>query len=180
VLDPRISYTGLCEDYLSDPELHADLEKAKVALKDHFLANYVSSSSSQTTSALPDDTVRNSSPQKSPQKFDFISRYKRRGPSTAEGELENYFAVTSLGQAWDVDPLLWWASHRDQYPNLYRLARDVLCIPGSAVAVERVFSGGRDTIALRRASLKPDTIRTLMVVKARLRMARNAVIELLE
>ena len=41
---------------------------------------------------------------------------------------------------------------------------------GSAVAVERIFSGGRDTISLRRASLKPETIRTLMLVKQRLRL----------
>ncbi|KAJ6550101.1 ribonuclease H-like domain-containing protein [Mycena capillaripes] len=50
---------------------------------------------------------------------------------------------------------------------------------GSAVAVERIFSGGRDTISLRRASLKPDTIRTLMMVKQRLRLARKAVQEIL-
>jgi hypothetical protein len=47
-------------------------------------------------------------------------------------------------------------------------------ILGSAVAVERVFSGGRDTISLRRASLIPDTIRVLMLVKQRLRLARIA------
>ncbi|KAJ7305613.1 hypothetical protein DFH08DRAFT_721042 [Mycena albidolilacea] len=45
---------------------------------------------------------------------------------------------------------------------------------GSAVAVERVFSGGRDTIGLRRASLKAETIQMLMFVKARLRCARAA------
>jgi hypothetical protein len=44
---------------------------------------------------------------------------------------------------------------------------------GSAVAVERVFSGGRDTIGLRRASLKAETIEVLMFVKARLRVARE-------
>ncbi|KAJ7651810.1 hypothetical protein B0H17DRAFT_958290, partial [Mycena rosella] len=38
-------------------------------------------------------------------------------------------------------------------------------LPGSAVAVEHIFSGGRDTISLRRASLKPHTISTLMMVK---------------
>lgn len=36
---------------------------------------------------------------------------------------------------------------------------------GSAVAVERIFSRGRDTISLRRASLKPETIKTLMLAK---------------
>jgi hypothetical protein len=44
--------------------------------------------------------------------------------------------------------------------------------------VERIFSGGRDTIGLRRASLKAETIQMLMLVKARLRMARNTVIDL--
>ena len=39
---------------------------------------------------------------------------------------------------------------------------------GSAVAVEHIFSGGRDTISLHRASLKPETIRILMLVKHRL------------
>jgi hypothetical protein len=43
---------------------------------------------------------------------------------------------------------------------------------GSAVAVERIFSGGRDTISLRRASLQPETIRTLMLLKQQLRLAR--------
>ncbi|KAJ3748337.1 hypothetical protein DFH05DRAFT_1391170, partial [Lentinula detonsa] len=51
---------------------------------------------------------------------------------------------------------------------------------GSAVAVERVFSGGRDTIALRRASLKPETMRTLMLLKAQLRIARKQVNEILD
>jgi hypothetical protein len=43
---------------------------------------------------------------------------------------------------------------------------------GSAVAVERIFSGGRDTISLRRASLHADSIRILMLVKKRLHLAR--------
>ena len=45
-------------------------------------------------------------------------------------------------------------------------------IAGSAVAVEWIFSGGRDTISLRRASLNADTIRILMLVKKRLHLAR--------
>ncbi|KAG1906557.1 uncharacterized protein F5891DRAFT_975337 [Suillus fuscotomentosus] len=38
-------------------------------------------------------------------------------------------------------------------------------IPGSAIAVEQVFSGGHNTVSLQRASLKPKTIRILMLVK---------------
>jgi hypothetical protein len=40
----------------------------------------------------------------------------------------------------------------------------------SAVAVERVFSGGHDTISLFHASLKAETIRTLMLVKKKLHL----------
>ncbi|KAG1780740.1 hypothetical protein EV702DRAFT_964222, partial [Suillus placidus] len=49
---------------------------------------------------------------------------------------------------------------------------------GSAVAVERIFSGGRDTVSMRHASLKPETIRTLMLVKAKLRLAHTALKDL--
>ncbi|TFK31670.1 hypothetical protein BDQ12DRAFT_747112, partial [Crucibulum laeve] len=44
---------------------------------------------------------------------------------------------------------------------------------GSAVAVERIFSGGRDTISLRRSSLNADTIRSLMLLKHQLRQQRT-------
>lgn len=47
-------------------------------------------------------------------------------------------------------------------------------LSGSAVAVERIFSGGRDTIGIRRASLKAETVQMLMFVKARLRLEREA------
>ncbi|KIY46286.1 hypothetical protein FISHEDRAFT_66508 [Fistulina hepatica ATCC 64428] len=56
------------------------------------------------------------------------------------------------------DPLKWWQGH-------------LLSIPGSAVAVEHIFSGGQDTIALRRTSLKLETIWILMLVKQYLRLA---------
>ena len=89
----------------------------------------------------------------------------------------------------------WWAGRRAQFPNLSHLAQDILSIPGvlllptskyysdvskgSAVAVERIFSEARDTISLQRASLKPETIRTLMLVKQHLRLAREAIQDIL-
>ena len=42
---------------------------------------------------------------------------------------------------------------------------------GSAVAVKQIFSGGRDTISLHRASLVPNTIQVLMLVKQHFRLA---------
>ena len=48
-------------------------------------------------------------------------------------------------------------------------------LAGSAIAVERIFLGGRDTVSLRRASLNAGTIRILMLVKKRLHLARAKV-----
>jgi hypothetical protein len=42
---------------------------------------------------------------------------------------------------------------------------------GSTVAVERVFSGGHDTISLCHASLHPETIKILMLIKKELHLA---------
>ena len=43
------------------------------------------------------------------------------------------------------------------------------------MAIERIFSGGRDTISLRRASLKPETIRIIMLVKRKLIISREKI-----
>ena len=58
-----------------------------------------------------------------------------------------------------------------------QLIRVSLCLTtvlyvGSAVAVEQIFSRGRDTISLCHASLKPETIRTLMLAKQQLTHTR--------
>ena len=135
----------------------------------------------------------------SPQKVDFTSRY-RNLPQAFTDEVQEYFKLPR--ENFDTcDPLRWWAGRCSQFPNLSRFARDIFSIPGkfttdlflpfnhlqmflssyagSAVAVECIFSGSRDTISLHRASLNPETIQTLMLVKQQLRLARTAVHDIL-
>jgi hypothetical protein len=66
-------------------------------------------------------------------------------------------------------------------PSLFVVfpSEPTLFLSGSAVAIKRVFSSGRDLIGLHSTSLQPETSCTLMIVKACLRMARSAVIKLL-
>jgi hypothetical protein len=101
---------------------------------------------------------------------DFMARFKTATRSPCE-ELEEYFKLPP--QDFSCNPLHWWRAHSVQFPNLSRLACDILSILGSAVAVERIFSGGRDLISLRRASLKPETIRLMMVSKHMLHQQRQ-------
>lgn len=199
VLDPRISFKSLAKDYEREPDLLADIHKSKSDMADFFKLEYPGSEESNTpsapASALPPLADG------SPQKIDFLSRYT--STSTAgnvnRDELDEYYRITMQPVDFSVDPLEWWHARREQFPRLYRMTCDILCIPGnwllsyslyihcsfffdlagSAVAVERIFSGGRDAISLRRASLKADTIQALMLVKGQLRLARIAVIEIL-
>ncbi|KAF9023719.1 hypothetical protein BDZ89DRAFT_955380, partial [Hymenopellis radicata] len=66
----------------------------------------------------------------------------------------------------------WWYIHQKELPQLYRMAPDVISIPGSAVAFEHIFLSGRDMVSMRRANLSAETIRILMIVKHHLCMAR--------
>ncbi|KAF8237951.1 hypothetical protein L208DRAFT_1245147, partial [Tricholoma matsutake] len=94
----------------------------------------------------------------SPQKS-FMAQYCRKEEPSVN-ELKEYFklpaedfdACNQFMGGW-VDelrscPYAW-------FPNLFHLACDILCIPGSAVA-EWVLSGGQDTISLCHASLNAD------------------------
>jgi hypothetical protein len=124
VLDPRLSYTGLKSDYADDPELLVDLDFSKAALQSHFDTVYAKPTSN---SAAVDVTTP-----ESPTKFDFTSRYNKRAIA-AENELAEYFRLTVTPEPWTVDPLQWWYSRREQFPNLYLLVRNVLCIPGTFI-----------------------------------------------
>ncbi|KJA21873.1 hypothetical protein HYPSUDRAFT_139870, partial [Hypholoma sublateritium FD-334 SS-4] len=104
--------------------------------------------------------------------YDFTARFQRLARQQSLNELEEYLRLPPQ-EFHSCDPMRWWNSQRQRFPMLYKMARDILAIPGSAVAVERLFSGGRDTIALRRASLQPETIRILMILKQHIRVRES-------
>lgn len=70
--------------------------------------------------------------------------------------------LTSLGTV-EATPLVFWKEHQNEYPILASLARDVLTTPASGSGVERLFNSARDICHYRRGSLKPQTIKELML-----------------
>jgi hypothetical protein len=82
-------------------------------------------------------------------------------------EVDRYLELRCEDRA--VDPVEYWKTHAKQFPCLSSVARDVLSIPGSSVAVERIFNCGRDVIGLRRHSLKPETFSALTFGKCYLK-----------
>ena len=60
----------------------------------------------------------------------------------------------------DCSPLTWWLRDEQQchYPNLSKMATDILSIPAMSADPERVFSGARRTISWDRMLLGATTI----------------------
>ncbi|GFW27833.1 dimer_Tnp_hAT domain-containing protein [Trichonephila clavipes] len=66
---------------------------------------------------------------------------------------DEYLSMSRV--SFEHDPLDWWKVHYESFPSLKVLARKYLCIQGSRVASERVFSSGGSVITRQRASLLP-------------------------
>src|SRR5205814_9819476 len=64
-----------------------------------------------------------------------------------------------------TDPLEWWAKHEHDFPNLGKMARDILAVPASGAGVERLFNIARDICNFRRGRLHGETIRKLMKMR---------------
>ena len=80
-----------------------------------------------TTAAAPQPTVASSFSSTEPTTVDFVAWYKKE--RVYVNELQEYFKVPR--EDFNLcDPLKWWISRCGQFPNVYRLACDVLSIPG--------------------------------------------------
>lgn len=95
---------------------------------------------------------------------DFYSHmYKRAKTSKATKEIQKYlqFPLSSS----KIDLLDFWRSQETEFPGLTRMARDILPIQSSSVAVERDFSSASDIITTNQCALKAETIRARMCLK---------------
>ncbi|XP_044151342.1 E3 SUMO-protein ligase ZBED1-like [Bufo gargarizans] len=77
---------------------------------------------------------------------------KKTPYAKAEEEMENYCKAPPLPLT--EDPLNWWREHEVIFPLLSRLSKQYLCIPGTSVSAERVFSTAGDVIQLKMYSVK--------------------------
>lgn len=63
------------------------------------------------------------------------------------------------------EPIKYWMSLRDRYPNLSRLALDVLSIPASSCECERMFSELGDLLEPRRRNISPQLLAAIQCVR---------------
>ncbi|XP_017261968.1 E3 SUMO-protein ligase ZBED1-like [Kryptolebias marmoratus] len=67
-----------------------------------------------------------------------------------------------------TNPLNWWREHEGEYPLLSCQAKRYLCIPGSSVPAERIFSTAGDIVTAQRSALKPEHVDQLLFLNKNL------------
>jgi hAT family C-terminal dimerisation region len=115
-------------DYADDLTLSDHLEESRSNLFDYFNENYANGAHIPAPPSSPSTPERPVQPAAgSPQKC-FTARYRRKEKASIN-ELEEYFKLPA--EDFDAcNPIRWWFGRRAQFPNLFRMACDILCIPG--------------------------------------------------
>ena len=78
---------------------------------------------------------------------------------------KRYEPMAAKGSDAALNPVKYWVELRDRYPNLSKLALDVLSIPASSCECERVFSELGDLLEPRRRCISPELLAALQSVR---------------
>jgi hypothetical protein len=119
-------YSGLKDDYKDDLTLSSYLDGAKDGLATHFHQFYANRT--QSSKLSPSNNNPTGSTSTTTTKFDFTARYSKKERQTLD-ELEEYLKLYPEDFE-SCCPFKWWLGRKAQFPNLYRLATDILSIPG--------------------------------------------------
>jgi hypothetical protein len=96
-------------------------------------------------------------------------------------DLEKYLAdpIFKVGKSnhHTFDILAWWKAHKEEYPILGQLARDVLAMQVSTIALESAFSAGDRVLDPFRTRLDPTMVEALVCTKDWITRARKGYIE---
>ncbi len=88
----------------------------------------------------------------------------------AEEEMEKYCKAPSLPLT--EDPINWCHAHEVTFPFLSWLSKRYLCIPGTSVSAERVFSTAGDVVTAKRNTLKPEHVDQLVFLQKNLKIPK--------
>ncbi|KAK3556990.1 hypothetical protein QTP70_022329 [Hemibagrus guttatus] len=83
-------------------------------------------------------------------------------------EVECYKQVPTLPM--DSNPLVWWKDNESQFPHVAKLAKCYLGVSATSVPSERVLSTAGDIFTAQRASLSPENVDMMVLLKKNLKL----------
>lgn len=92
----------------------------------------------------------------------FVASSSSQAASKSLTELDMYLEEIVLPRTQHFDILSWWKTNGVKYPNLQKMAKDILAIHVSTVASESAFSNSGRIVGPRRSRLNPTTLEALM------------------
>ncbi|KAK9750191.1 hypothetical protein RND81_02G179500 [Saponaria officinalis] len=81
-----------------------------------------------------------------------------------KGEVDHYLEDRTEDEDDEFDILTWWKIDR-RYPTLRKIAKDIIAIPISSVALESAFSMGGRVVSPHRSRLHANTVEALMCLQ---------------
>ncbi len=86
-------------------------------------------------------------------------------------QVVKYFASEILPRS--QDPMAWWKTiGKIEYPDLFKLAKRFLSVPGTSVPSERVFSSAGFIISQRRCCMADETAENLIFLRENMSKSR--------
>ena len=85
--------------------------------------------------------------------------------------MKDYSTAASLPLS--ENPLDWWKDHHREYPLLAKLAKQYLCVPGTSVSAERVFSTAGDIVTAQRSTLTAEHVDQLLFLHKNLETPKH-------
>jgi hypothetical protein len=82
-----------------------------------------------------------------------------------EEELERHMKLPPLGGDMELDVLAYWKQCSATFPILSQLAKIFMAIPSTSVSTERCFASARGLLGLRRHSMSPQMLSSLLFLK---------------
>ncbi|KAG7403377.1 putative AC transposase [Fusarium oxysporum f. sp. rapae] len=151
ILHPRWNVSWLEANWTSDEQL-VWLRDAKNSVREFFEQHYPREEQPETSRTVTGKAVR----QDEPSQFDQWMQSCDRCMMEEEDELGVYMRQGPVRRE-NLNPVLWWKDHQEEYPRLSKFALDILAIPAMSVDPERTFS----VTKLTRCSHLPKAAKTI-------------------
>lgn len=137
IFDPRLK-----NEYFVEHDNLVPLHRFKKYFQENYLVNTVSINTTEPTQ---------------PAKKSLLSSiYKKKDPNQDPRQTESE----------DTDVLSWWILHTTHFPQLSKMALEILSIPATSVPSEQAFSKSGNLITKRRNRLGNKTIRASMCLSS--------------